>query len=513
MIVGIDFGTTRTVVAAPVGGGYTIVYFDIDGQFVEYIPGMVAVEQAQLVCGWEAVRALSEGASGARSLKRIVAATAPDAPVLLGEQGSHTALDLLTQFLRDLRTMLLTRSNLEFAGEGAIAAAISVPAGASTRQRYLTIEAFKRAGFDVRVLLNEPTAAAIDLAHEALGAIGNRSPKRYVVVYDLGGGTFDVAAVSLEERSFALLASEGISQLGGDDFDQVIADLVLEELGTSGAELDLRKRTLLLERCRETKESLRPTSRRLLIDLSGFDLSREEVVLDANEVYTRCEPLITRTLELVDRVFERVRDHGIDPDDSRQLGGLYIVGGSASFPPVGRALRERYGRKVRIASRPDGATALGLAARVDPERHVEVREAVTRHFGVWREGEGGQKKVFDQIFSKGSTGGESSLPISVERVYRPRHSIGRLRFLECEAIDEKGEPTGDITPWTEIVFPYDAALVDRDDLAEIKTSASSDPTGDEIVEMYTYATDGSIRVAIENRSRGYRREFALGSLG
>ena len=69
-------------------------------------------------------------------------------------------------------------------------------------------------------MVNEPTAAAIEFAHRNLGTIGKRSPKRYVVVYDLGGGTFDTSAVSLEHRRFELIASEGIGELGGDDFDQ-----------------------------------------------------------------------------------------------------------------------------------------------------------------------------------------------------------------------------------------------------------------------------------------------------
>ena len=101
---------------------------------------------------------------------------------------------------------------------------MSVPANAASRQRWLTLEAFRRAGFHPIGLLNEPTAAAVEFAHHHLRELGKKSPKRYVVVYDLGGGTFDTSAVSLEGRRFELLAAEGIARLGGDDFDELVLD-------------------------------------------------------------------------------------------------------------------------------------------------------------------------------------------------------------------------------------------------------------------------------------------------
>ena len=100
-----------------------------------------------------------------------------------------TALELVTAFLRELRTWLVDRSTIEVRGA---ARGHGLGAGqCGSRQRWLTLEAFRRAGFQPIGMLNEPTAAAIELAHLHLGELGKRSPKRYVVVYDLGGGTFD----------------------------------------------------------------------------------------------------------------------------------------------------------------------------------------------------------------------------------------------------------------------------------------------------------------------------------
>jgi hypothetical protein len=99
----------------------------------------------------------------------------------------------------------------------------------------------------------------------------------------------------------------------------------------------------------------------------------------------------------------------------------------------------------------------------------------------------------------------------VERRYRPSHAIGHLRFLECTALDGDGRPVGDLTPWEEIRFPYDARLLDHAELAALPV-ARGELLADEIVETYTRAKDGTIEVAIENRTRGYRRVYPVGAL-
>lgn len=100
----------------------------------------------------------------------------------------------------------------------------------------------------------------------------------------------------------------------------------------------------------------------------------------------------------------------------------------------------------------------------------------------------------------------------MHRSYRPRHTIGRLWFLECEAFDEAGAPTDDMTPWKEVCSPYDVSLCVREDGCELKAQTHRDFLGDDIVETYPYTEDGVVGVAIEHRSRGYRREHTLGSL-
>jgi hypothetical protein len=214
----------------------------------------------------------------------------------------------------------------------------------------------------------------------------------------------------------------------------------------------------------------------------------------------------------LERILERVREHGIDPSNPRELGGVYLVGGATAFPLVGRLLRDRYKRKVLVAPQPHAATAVGLAMAADPRAGVLVREAVTRHFGVWREGEAGRDKVFDPILNKGFFPEGEASGIEIERSYRPVHAVGRLRFLECTELGADGQPHGDLTPWCDILFPYDPALAERSDLAKIPPEQRL-LGSEEIVERYRYGVDGSISIAIENRTRGYSRRYVLGQSG
>ena len=488
MRLGIDFGTTRTVVSAAVDGRYPVAMFEDGGEFREHVPGIAALVDGELVVGWDAARALAAGTAehAVRSIKRVIGAMAPDAEALPGV----TALELATAFLVGLRTSLEERSNIELSGT--LEAMVAVPANAASRQRWLTLEAFRRAGFEPVGLLNEPTAAAVEHAHLHLDLEGKKkSPKRYVVVYDLGGGTFDTSAVSLEGRRFDLIASEGLSRLGGDDFDE----LLLEVAGVAPS-------ADTLERAREAKETLRPTTRKLHLQLAD-----REVAIDVAELYARAQPLIEQTLAQTEQLFERLRERGIDPEDPRELGGVYVVGGGSAFPAVARSLRARFGKKLQLAPQPFAATAVGLAIAGDPDAHVMVREAITRHFGVWREADHGVDKVFDPLLGKDTAG-----PVTITRRYRPRHTIGHLRFLECGALDRKGQPTQDLVPWADVYFPYDPSLADAGELATVPNQRRADLGDNEIAETYTYGNDGTISVRIENVSRGYARNYDLGAL-
>jgi molecular chaperone DnaK (HSP70) len=515
MRLGIDLGTTRTVVSAVQDGKYPLASFDVDGTIREWIPGIAAEIDGAIVYGWDAAARAHEAAGVVRSIKRAVCDVAPD-DAIAALPSRPTALDLYTGFVKHVAAEVRRSSLAEsepHAGELALSAAIAVPANATSRQRWLTIEACRRAGIEVLSVLNEPTAAGIEYAHRHLGVENKRSPKKYVVVYDLGGGTFDTSAISLKGRRFDLLATEGIARLGGDDFDEAILSLALARAGIDPKGLDAPTLARLADAARAGKEALTASSRNVMVDLAVALEDAEPAVVPAADVLAACEPLVERTIAMIDRLFASLPSHGIDPDDARQLGAVYVVGGGASFAGVLKSLRARLGRKVLVAPIAYAATAIGLAVAADLDAGVLVHETVTRHFGVWREGAGGREKIFDPIFGKDAAidGEAPEKERVVRRRYRPRHTVGHLRFLECSQLDAQGGPMGELTPWREVCFPYDPSLRDRGDL-DRAVAPKAALAHEEIEETYRYEPTGAITVRIANLTRGYERVYDLGRM-
>jgi len=507
MLLGIDFGTTRTVVASVDRGNYPVVSFHPeDGDTLEWYPSLAAARGAEIVFGFDAAQKQgAEGWSMLRSFKRRLALTGPDDSV---EVGDHrlTALELLTGFLSAMRSDLLARSNLRVKRNEKLQATISVPANSNSNQRFITIEAFRRAGFDVRGVMNEPSAAGIEYAHHLAG--GGASKRETLVVYDLGGGTFDSSVINLVERDHEILSSEGIAKLGGDDFDIVLLDLALKAGAVHSADLEVSDAALvkLLEECRHKKEGLHPNTRRITIDLGLGMEGAGEVVVNVSEYYEECRPLIESTIEAMEHVMEKsAREAGFDLRES----SVYLVGGSSDLPLVARSLREKYGKQVRRSPYPHAATAIGLAIAADTEAGYKLRERFTRHFGVWREWDDGRQIAFDPLFEK-----NTALPLKGEqplvrvRRYAPIHNVGHFRYLECSRLDQAGQPQGDLAPWDEILFPFDPALRGVENLKDASISHSPDHSR-LVEEVYSCDHNGIIEVEIKDAANGFSRCYTL----
>lgn len=505
MLLGIDFGTTRTVVAAADRGNYPVISFHGEsGDTEEWYPSIIAARGGEMAFGLDAAARQNDPEwAMLRSFKRGLARLGPESNV---EVGGHTltALDLLTRFLTQLRRDLSERSNLRLKPKESFEAMISVPANSNSNQRFITMEAFRRAGFSVRGMINEPSAAGIEYAHH----YSNRNPssrREYMVVYDLGGGTFDSSVISIAEQRHEVVSSEGIAELGGDDFDNLLLELALGEAGIE--EVPQQARVRLLEECREKKEGLHPNTRRIAIDLGRVIEGAGEVVISTGEFYDRCRPLVERTIEAMEASVENLPSTA--ETDWRSVAAIYLVGGSSELPIIARMLRERYGRQVRKSPYPHAATAIGLAIAGDQEAGYHLRERFTRHFGVWREAEDGHSITIDALFEK-----EALLPegggdrLTRARRYRPAHNIGHFRYIECSRIDERGQPTGDITPWDEIYFPFDPSLEDESRLERVPV-ARADLGGQLIEEVYSVDEHGIIEVEIINHTSRYRRGYKL----
>ena len=503
MLVGIDYGTTRTVVAAVDRGNYPVVSFETEsGDTQDWYPSQIAAKGQDREYGLDAAAHQGEPEWVlARSFKRELFTLGADSVVNICEPGI-TALDLLSEFFQSLRRDLVERSNLRLKPGEEIEVMISVPANSNSNQRFLTLEAIHKAGFNIRGMINEPSAAGVEYAHHYLSA-GSIPRREFVVVYDLGGGTFDASVISMAERRHEVISAEGISRLGGDDFDQILLELALFNAGIG--EISEEERLLLVEECREKKEGLHPNTRKLAIDLGRAIEGAGEVIVSTAEFYERCLPLVERTIWSMEKA---VADPEGIPDWSN-VGAVYLVGGSSELPVVARLLRERFGRYVKKSPYPHAATAIGLAIVGDSAAGYLLRERFTRHFGVWREAGDGRDIVLDVLFEKGTMLPEKGQhKLTRTRAYTPAHNIGHFRYLECSLISDRGQPTGDITPWDECYFPFDPkshkeAHLERAPI--IRTSLFSSP----VEEHYTCDENGIIEVKIIDHSRNFQRKYRL----
>lgn len=498
MRVGIDFGTTHTVVAAVDRGNYPVVSFD----GMDAWPSIIAANAAgELRYGADAAAVRHDPSwSVLRSFKRLLNDAGPQTRVKLAGRDYRLA-ELLTGFLARLKTDLQQHSNATVAPGEPIEAAISVPANASSAQRLLTLDAYVAAGFHVVALLNEPSAASLEYAHRYRSTI--TAKREYVLVYDLGGGTFDASLLKMTGHSNEVVVSEGIQRLGGDDFDEAIVELVRAGADLPG--LDAAGRALLAEECAARKEAVGPQTRRFLVDLSPFD--RPPFSCPVDDVYAACAPLVDPTMRLLERVL-RDPSRGRADVDWSEVAGIYVVGGAGGFPLVSRMLRARFGdKRVKRSPHPFAATAIGLAVFLDKESGFALSERFSRNFGVFREAKAGAGVVFDPIVCKDvSLPADGQTPLVVKRRYRAAHNIGHFRFVECSRLVD-GRPDGDITPYDPVLFPFDPALRDRDDLGRQPVGRWRD--GPDVEERYVIAPSGAVEVTLTTQPAGFERTFRL----
>src|SRR5277367_4862145 len=496
MRLGIDFGTTHTVVAVVDRGNYPVVSFD----GVDAWPSIIAANAAgELRYGPDAAAVRHHPDwSVLRSFKRLLNDAGPTSTVDLAGRCYRLA-NLFAGFLAQLRSDLQHRSNAELSPGERVEAAISVPANASSAQRFLTLDAFAQAGFDVVALLNEPSAAGFEYAHRYRSTI--TAKREHVLIYDLGGGTFDASLLKMTGRLNEVVVSEGIQRLGGDDFDETILELVRKGAGLR--QLDAGTRDLLLEECAVRKEAVGPNTRRFLVDLSPIGKSPFSCPID--DVYAACGPLVDETVAVLSRA---LHDPDGDDVDWSEVAGIYVVGGAGSFPLVARMLRTVFDEKrVKRSLHPFAATAIGLAVFLDKEAGFALSERLSRHFGVFREALAGEDVCFDPIVPKGAalpTAGQP--PFVVTRTYRAAHNVGHFRFVECSRLCD-GRPDGDVTPYDPVLFPFDPDL--NNDLDLRRRPVRRSDGGPDVEERYVVTPGGAVEVTLTTRPARLSRTFRL----
>ena len=344
-IIGIDLGTTNSCVAV-LEGGEPVVIANAEG--ARTTPSVVAfTKTGERLVGQVAKRqAVTNADRTVASIKRH-----------MGED-YHVTVDGKGYSPQEISAMVLQKLKADaesYLGQTVTEAVITVPAYFSDAQRQATKDAGRIAGLDVKRIINEPTAAAL-----AYGL--DKETEQKIMVYDLGGGTFDVSILDIGDGAFEVLATAGDTRLGGDDFDErIIGYLVDEFKKTEG--IDLRNDRMAMQRLKEAAEKAK-------IELSGVttsDISLPYITADAtgpkhlNTTITRAK-FNEITADLVERTLKPVRqalsDAGLTAND---LHKVLLVGGSTRIPAVQEAVKRLTGKDGFKGINPDECVALGAA--------------------------------------------------------------------------------------------------------------------------------------------------------
>jgi molecular chaperone DnaK len=347
--IGIDLGTTNSCVSVVEGGKPVIIPNERGGRTT---PSVVAfTKEGERLVGSAAQRQAS--VNSARTVSSVKRHMGTDWHI--GIDGKNfTPQEISAMILRKLR-----QDAENYLGEPVTDAVITVPAYFNDIQRQATKDAGRIAGLNVRRIINEPTSAAL-----AYG-LDNGQPQK-IMVYDLGGGTFDVSIIEIGEGVIEVLATNGDNHLGGDDFDQRVADYLLAELKKTHR-VDVKKDPAAMQRVREAAEQAKKelsASTSTTISLPYLTQGREGMVhFECSLTRAKFDEL---TRDLVDRTAVPVQsaldDAGIAPSE---LGRVLLVGGSTRIPAVQEKVRQLTGITPSKNINPDECVAQGAAIQGD----------------------------------------------------------------------------------------------------------------------------------------------------
>lgn len=353
--VGIDLGTTNSLIAS-VRNGIAECLPDGEGRVI--LPSVVRYVSAdKRQIGHDALAAqVSDPRNTIASVKRLMGRglqdiAAPDSlPYVLIDKPGMVALDTVAGEKSPVEVSAEILATLRFRAEDTFdddvfGAVITVPAYFDEAQRQATKDAAQLAGLNVLRLINEPTAAAI-----AYG-LDNQSEGIFAV-YDLGGGTFDISILRLTQGVFEVVATGGDSALGGDDYDRVLADWALQQLGAVAPDQPT-ERAALQRAARQTKEALTSQAQAIFkVVLGGTPL---EVTVLRSDFDNLSAQLTGRTLTAVRKA---LRDAKLDKSE---VQGVVLVGGSTRMPQIRNAVQSLFGHEPLTNLNPDEVVALGAA--------------------------------------------------------------------------------------------------------------------------------------------------------
>ncbi|MGG2064352.1 chaperone protein DnaK [Bacillus sp. S14(2024)] len=345
-IIGIDLGTTNSCVAVMEGGEPKVIP-NPEGN--RTTPSVVAFKNEERQVGEVAKRQAITNPNTIISIKRHMGT---DYKVEV-EGKEYTPQEISAIILQNLKA-----SAEAYLGEPVTKAVITVPAYFNDAERQATKDAGRIAGLEVERIINEPTAAALAYGLE------KQDEEQKILVYDLGGGTFDVSILELADGTFEVISTAGDNRLGGDDFDQVIIDHLVAEFKKEN-NIDLSQDKMALQRLKDAAEKAKK-------DLSGVTQTQIslpfisagpagplhlELTLTRAKFEELSANLVERTLEPTRRA---LKDAGLSPSE---LDKVILVGGSTRIPAVQEAIKRETGKEPYKGVNPDEVVALGAAVQ------------------------------------------------------------------------------------------------------------------------------------------------------
>ena len=344
-IIGIDLGTTNSCVSVMEGGEAKVI---ANPEGNRTTPSVVAFKNGERIVGDAAKRQLITNKDTVYSIKRLMGT---DKKVTL-EGKEYTPQEISAMILTYLKNYAEA-----YLGEKVEKAVITVPAYFNDAQRQATKDAGKIAGLDVVRIINEPTASAL-----AFGSDKETSKEQKILVYDLGGGTFDVSILDIADGTFEVLSTNGDTHLGGDDFDEAIINWLADNFKREN-NIDLRQDKMALQRLKEAAEKAKK-------DLSGMVQTQIslpfisagpagplhlEATLTRAQFNEMTKGLVEKTLV---PVRQALKDAGLTANDIHQV---LLVGGSTRIPAVQEAIKNELGKEPNKSVNPDECVSLGAA--------------------------------------------------------------------------------------------------------------------------------------------------------
>jgi molecular chaperone HscA len=360
LAAGIDLGTTNSLIAS-VKSGLSETLYDNEGR--DILPSVVSYQENEVLVGNDAqAHSVNDPENTIVSAKRLIGRSLadirkkyPSLPYTFSGDDNHPSITTRTGEVNPVQVSAEILKNLKHRAEKALGGELSgvvitVPAYFDDAQRHSTKDAAKLADLNVLRLLNEPTAAAV--------AYGLDSGKEGVIaVYDLGGGTFDISVLRLNKGVFEVLATGGDSALGGDDFDNLLVDHIIEQAGLQRPLSATLERQLLQQACRVKEQLTEHSDTAFSLTLANGDEKNGEVSRDTFE--SLISMLVTKTLRACRRA---LKDAEITIDEVIEV---VMVGGSTRVPLVRQQVEKHFNRQPLTSIDPDKVVAIGAAIQAD----------------------------------------------------------------------------------------------------------------------------------------------------